>query len=94
MKWKLAESRIKIVSIRLLPEELIKRGITHDDVKSAIDANNLSIPTGDISLSDEVLPVRVSKELKSLDDVKNIQLFAQRINPETGEARTRNCKTE
>ena len=75
----------KIVSIRILPEELIKRGITHDDVKSAIDANNLSIPTGDISLSDEVLPVRVSKELQSLDDVKNIQLFAQRVNPETGE---------
>ena len=75
----------KIVSIRILPEKLIKRGITHDDVKSAIDANNLSIPTGDISLSDEVLPVRVSKELQSLDDVKNIQLFAQKVNPETGE---------
>ena len=73
-----------IVGIRLLPEELLKWGITHDDVKSAIDANNLSIPTGDISLADEVLPVRVSKELQSLDDVKNIQLFAQRVNPETG----------
>ena len=55
----------KIVSIRLLPEELIKRGITLDDVKSAINANNLSIPTGDISLSNEVFPVRVSKELVS-----------------------------
>ena len=75
-----------------MPEELIKRGITHDDVKSAIDANNLSIPTGDISLSDEVLPVRVSKELQSLDDVKNIRLFAQRVNPETGEPRLETVK--
>ena len=62
----------KIVSIRILPEELIKRGITHDDVKSAIDANNLQFQPEIYLLSDEVLPVRVSKELQSLDDVKSI----------------------
>ncbi|MFD2445559.1 efflux RND transporter permease subunit [Bacillus sp. CGMCC 1.16607] len=66
----------KSVTIHLLPEELKKRGITLDDVKTAITANNLTIPTGDVTLSSEVLPVRVSKELKSLDDVKNIRLFS------------------
>ncbi|WML50140.1 efflux RND transporter permease subunit [Neobacillus sp. PS3-34] len=66
-----------IVTIRLLPEELKKRGITLDDVKNAINANNLTIPTGDVSLAKEELPVRVSKELKSLDDVRNIRLFAK-----------------
>ena len=65
------------VSIRLKPEELTKRGMTLDDVKAAITANNFNIPTGDLSLSNEVLPVRVSKELTSLDDVKNIRLFTQ-----------------
>lgn len=67
----------KIVTIRLLPKELKKRGITLDDVKAAINANNLTIPTGDLALSDEVLPVRVSKELKSVEDVKNIRLFTK-----------------
>ena len=67
----------KMVTIRLLPEELKKRGITLDDVKAAIHANNFNIPTGDVALSDEVLPVRVNKELTSLADVKNIRLFTQ-----------------
>lgn len=65
----------KAVTIRLIPEELKKRGITLDDVKTAINANNLTIPTGNVAVSNQVLPVRVSKELKSLDDVKNIRLF-------------------
>ena len=43
----------------------------------------MTIPTGDISLSDEVLPVRVSKELKSVEDVKNIRLFTQGTVPQT-----------
>ena len=73
----------KTVSIRLLPEELKQRGITLEDVKTAITANNLSIPTGDISLTDEVLPVRVGKELESLDDVKSIRLFTSGVNPQS-----------
>lgn len=67
----------KIVMIRILPEEIMKRGLTLEDVKTAINANNLTIPTGDVSLSDQVLPVRVGKELQSLEDVKNINLFAK-----------------
>ena len=65
------------VSIRLFPDELMKRGLTLDDVKTTILANHFSIPTGDLSLSNEVFPVRVSKELGSLEDVKNIRLFTQ-----------------
>ncbi|MBS4179260.1 efflux RND transporter permease subunit [Lederbergia citrea] len=74
----------KSVSIRLLPKELEKKSITLDDVKAAINANNLSIPTGDLKLSDEVLPVRVGKELKTLDDVKNIRLFTMGTPSEQG----------
>ncbi len=72
----------RMVSIRLLPEELQNKGITIDDVKAGIKANNLSIPTGDITLSNEVLPVRAGKELESLDDVKNIRLFTNRASSE------------
>lgn len=73
----------RFVMIRLLPDQLEGRGITIDDVKSAIWANNLSIPTGDISVSNEVLPVRVSKELKTVDDIKKIKLFTQEANTQT-----------
>lgn len=82
----------KIVTIRLLPEELKKKGITLDDVKAAINANNLNIPTGDLSLSNEVLPVRVSKELKSLGDVKNIRLFTQGVASQTAKPKLKDVK--
>ncbi|RHW38967.1 efflux RND transporter permease subunit [Neobacillus notoginsengisoli] len=65
----------KSVNIRLLPEEMKKRGITLDQVKTAISANHMAIPTGDIDLSGNTLPVRVSKELTSLEDVKEVTLF-------------------
>ncbi|WP_059172130.1 efflux RND transporter permease subunit [Bacillus sp. FJAT-27445] len=67
----------KSVNIQLLPEEMKKRGITIDQVKAAITANNMTIPTGDVKLSGQTLPVRVGKELNSLNDIKDITLFAQ-----------------
>ncbi|WP_181884462.1 efflux RND transporter permease subunit [Neobacillus piezotolerans] len=67
----------KSVNIRLLPEEMNKRGITLDQVKAAIAANNMTIPTGDVKLSGQTLPVRVGKELKSLEDIKGVTLFGQ-----------------
>ena len=82
----------KIVTIRLFPEELKKKGITLDDVKAAINANNLNIPTGDLSLPNEVLPVRVSKELKSLGDVKNIRLFTQGVASQTAKPKLKDVK--
>lgn len=65
----------KSVNIRLLPDEMKKRSITLDQVKAAITANNMSIPTGDIELDGQTLPVRVGKELKSLEDLKGVTLF-------------------
>ena len=82
----------KIVKIRLLPDELKKKGITLDDVKAAINANNLTVPTGDVTLSNQVLPVRVGKELKSLDDVKNIRLFTKGAASQAGIPKLDNVK--
>jgi multidrug efflux pump subunit AcrB len=82
----------KALTIRLIPEELKKRGITLDDVKTAINANNLTIPTGDVTVSNQVLPVRVSKELKSLDDVKNIRLFTIGSPIQSGNPKLENIK--
>ncbi|MFJ6207153.1 efflux RND transporter permease subunit [Lysinibacillus sp. NPDC092081] len=70
----------KFVFIRLLPHQLMARGITLNDVREAILANNLSMPTGDISISNEVLPVRINSELKSIEDIKDIKLFTKEVN--------------
>ncbi|PLS18008.1 acriflavin resistance protein [Bacillus sp. M6-12] len=67
----------KQVFIRLLPEKLKEKGLTLEDVKNAITANNLSIPTGDVAISNQVFPVRVGKELESVDAIKDITLFAK-----------------
>ncbi|MEK5481929.1 efflux RND transporter permease subunit [Viridibacillus sp. FSL R5-0888] len=73
----------RLVLVRLIPKQLEASGITINDVKTAISANNLSMPTGDISVSNEVLPVRINKELKSVEDVKKIKIFTQGTNSQT-----------
>ncbi|MGE7925083.1 efflux RND transporter permease subunit [Viridibacillus arvi] len=73
----------RLVLVRLIPKQLEESGITINDVKTAISANNLSMPTGDISVSNEVLPVRINKELKSVEDVKKIKIFTQGTNSQT-----------
>ena len=70
----------KFVIIRLLPHQLMASGITLNDVREAILSNNLSMPTGDISISNEVLPVRINSELKSIEDIKDIKLFTKEVN--------------
>jgi multidrug efflux pump subunit AcrB len=65
------------VYVRLKPEQLKKYGLAIDHVKQMIIANNISIPTGDLTMHDEILPVRVSKELTSIDSVKNIRILLQ-----------------
>jgi multidrug efflux pump subunit AcrB len=65
------------VYVRLKPEQLKEYGLTVDHVKQMIMANNISIPTGDLTINDEILPVRVSKELTSIDSVKNIRILLQ-----------------
>ncbi|RDI45411.1 efflux RND transporter permease subunit [Falsibacillus pallidus] len=71
----------KNVFIRLIPEKLTKYGLTLEDVKRTIEANNFTVPTGDIKSENEVLPVRVSKELTSLEEIKNIKLFLKPSQP-------------
>ncbi|MFJ7732144.1 efflux RND transporter permease subunit [Lysinibacillus sp. NPDC097231] len=70
----------KFVFIRLLPKKMMASGITLNDVREAILANNISMPTGDISMSNEVLPVRINSELKSIEDIKDIKLFSNEVN--------------
>lgn len=71
----LAGEREEKIYVQLRPDALVEHQLTLDQVKQAILANNLSLPTGEVTLSDQLLPIRVSKKLHSLDDVKNINIL-------------------
>ncbi|WP_374722004.1 efflux RND transporter permease subunit [Peribacillus tepidiphilus] len=66
----------KQVFIRILPEKLSEKGLSMEDVKNAVTAHSVSIPTGDVNISGQVLPIRVGGEIQSLEELKNITLFA------------------
>ncbi|MFZ3591431.1 efflux RND transporter permease subunit [Bacillus sp. DJP31] len=63
------------IFIKTLPNELLKYGLSLEDVKQAIISNNMSIPTGNVDLSSAVFPVRLDNELASIDEIKNLDAF-------------------
>jgi len=65
------------VFIRLLPQKLIANDFIFNDVREAIVASNLSVPTGDITISNEILPVRINSAFTSIEDIKNVKLFTK-----------------
>lgn len=65
------------VFIRLLPQKLTVNGFTFNDVREAIAASNLSVPTGDITISNEIVPVRINSAFTSIEDIKDVKLFTK-----------------
>ncbi|WP_409303141.1 efflux RND transporter permease subunit [Peribacillus sp. SCS-155] len=75
----------KKVYVELLPEQLKKHGLSADQVKQFVSGNNLSIPTGEIIVNDQVLPVRVSKELSSLKVIEDIDILLPQMPTASGQ---------
>ncbi|NRD78184.1 efflux RND transporter permease subunit [Bacillus sp. BRMEA1] len=65
----------KQVTIKIDPDKLKKYNLTLDKVKQAIQASNLSAPTGQVTMNDKDMAVQVGKQLNSLDDIKNISIM-------------------
>ncbi|GCE08623.1 efflux RND transporter permease subunit [Dictyobacter aurantiacus] len=64
--------RNQIVSITLDPAKMKANGISSTQVSGALQANNLSIPAGDVTANDKTVPIKVGNTLNSLDDLKNL----------------------
>ncbi|GHO83663.1 efflux RND transporter permease subunit [Dictyobacter formicarum] len=64
--------RNQIVSITLDPDKLKANGISSSQVSGALQANNLSIPAGDVTADGKTVPIKVGNTLNSLDDLKNL----------------------
>ncbi|MGZ4108001.1 MAG: efflux RND transporter permease subunit, partial [Tumebacillaceae bacterium] len=65
----------KKIFVRLDPDKLKAHNLTLDKVKQTLIANNISAPTGDVTLGDKTMNVQVGKLLTSVDDVKNVNLI-------------------
>ncbi|MGZ4161167.1 MAG: efflux RND transporter permease subunit, partial [Neobacillus sp.] len=65
----------KQVTIKIDPDKLKQNNLTLDKVNQAIQASNLSAPTGQVTIDDKVMAVQVGKQLTSLDEIKNISIM-------------------
>ncbi|MBW7475422.1 efflux RND transporter permease subunit [Paenibacillus oenotherae] len=73
----------KRVYVRVKPESLAKYGLTLDMVQQLITANNISVPIGDLRTGEQILPLRISETLQSIEDIESIRLSAK---PAPGQA--------
>ncbi len=64
--------RNQIVTITLDLEKLKANGLTINQVQGALQANNISLPAGDISANGQTVPIKVGNTFNSLDDLNNV----------------------
>jgi len=64
----------KKVYIKVDPDKLKEHNLTLSTVKQMLQANNIGIPAGQLTLDGKDLNVEVRKKINSLEDAKNIQL--------------------
>ena len=65
----------KKLYIRVDPDKMKEDNLSLDKIKQALQANNISIPAGQVTLADKGLNVEVGKKINSLDDAKNLDLI-------------------
>ncbi|ENQ3078210.1 efflux RND transporter permease subunit [Bacillus cereus] len=65
----------KQLSIKLDAEKMKEKNITYEVVKQALLAHNFSFPAGQVNLNEKTLNVQADFKLKSLTDVKNVEMM-------------------
>ncbi|EPC8410317.1 MULTISPECIES: efflux RND transporter permease subunit [Bacillus cereus group] len=65
----------KQLSIKLDTEKMKEKNITYDVVKQALLAHNFSFPAGQVNINEKTLNVQADYKLKSLTDVKNVEMM-------------------
>lgn len=58
------------VYIRLDASKMAEKGITYEQVMGALQANNLSVPLGEATLKENIVPVFVQGDLRSVEQLK------------------------
>ena len=63
------------VFIRLLPGKLKEHAISPESVKQALQGSSISIPAGEVTMGDKLMPVEVKNEKKSIEELENMPMF-------------------
>ncbi|HZO73037.1 MAG TPA: efflux RND transporter permease subunit [Ktedonobacteraceae bacterium] len=64
--------RNQIVTVALDLKKLQDNGLSVTQVQGALQANNLTLPAGEVNNNDQTVAIRVGNTLNSLDDLKNL----------------------
>ncbi|HEX3028170.1 MAG TPA: efflux RND transporter permease subunit, partial [Clostridia bacterium] len=72
----LASDSQKAVYIKLIPAKLKQYGLKLEDLTMLIPGSNVSIPAGSVNMNDTIEPIRVTGQINSIDELKNLQLPA------------------
>ena len=64
--------RNEIVSITLDPAKMQAKGLSVTTIEGALQANNITLPAGDVTSNGQTVPIKVGNTLNSLDDLKNL----------------------
>jgi len=65
------------VRVQLDPQELASRGIGIDEVSSAIDANNVNLPTGTLWGAEKALTIRSDGQLKDAREFRSVVITSR-----------------
>jgi hydrophobic/amphiphilic exporter-1 (mainly G- bacteria), HAE1 family len=58
--------------IRFDPAEMRERGVSADQISGILQANNVSVPAGDIGTGDGSRPVRVESEFRTIEEFESL----------------------
>lgn len=70
----LVSDSAKAVYIKLLPEQLKKHNLTSQQITQQLQAHNINFPVGSVTLDATVNPVKISGDIQSLEELKNLQI--------------------
>jgi HAE1 family hydrophobic/amphiphilic exporter-1 len=74
--------RQQIVTVTLDLDKLLANGITVDKVQSALQANNMTMPAGEVNSNGQILAVRVGNTFHSIQELKDVVVgFLQPTGP-------------
>lgn len=68
-------NEVKNIEVRVKTDALKTHHLTIDQVKQALIANNLSVPTGEITVNEQRLPIRLDQKITSLESLKKMNLL-------------------
>ncbi len=71
----LSNSPDKVVRIDVHQDRLLAHGLTMSELAGLIQANNMNIPAGDLTIEDLRFSVRMTGEQKSIDALRNLPLM-------------------